>query len=96
MKRKLLEITEIDCGDETCDGCRFKADFNAMSNSDWRTYSMCNKWMKEVSIPDDALYRDVIDHRNKLVKRLPECLEAERRYKKNYIDPNVKYRIEPC
>ena len=21
MKRKILEITEIDCGDETCDGC---------------------------------------------------------------------------
>jgi hypothetical protein len=80
MIRKILEITEIDCGDTTCDGCRFKTDFGAMSNSDFRTYSMCDRFQKEVGIPEDALYRDVMDHRARLVLRLPECLEAEQAY----------------
>lgn len=70
MKRKILEITEIDCLNETCGDCK------------------CGEveWCKKFSLP--------------LLKepkmRLPECLAAEWRYKENYIDPTVKYRIEPA
>ena len=72
MKRKILEITEIDCGDETCDGCD---EHRGIRNNDGLfVYASCfrlNKVIMFTVVPPATRERS---------KRLPECLEAERRY----------------
>lgn len=83
MKRRILEITEIDCGDETCDedSCKF------FINAD--RFPLC-------SVENNYPFRSLKRVGPQSAKRSAECLEAERRYKKNYIDPLVKYRMEPA
>jgi hypothetical protein len=65
MKRKLLELTEIDCGGETCDGCRFieGLDFDLK-------LAGCGRFGIEMPMDYDAT--------SEAIRRLPECLEAER------------------
>lgn len=66
MKRKLLEITEIDCGDETC--------------LDPQTLTYCRyldhgaNWCNRIDRPAP------FDWDKKLYSRCPECLEAERKF----------------
>ena len=66
MKRKILEITEIDCGDETCEGCVYLP-------ASGRGYE-CERFKDEFSeSPGGGEWN--------IPPRLPECLGAERRYK---------------
>lgn len=60
MKRHILEITEIDCGDETCDGC------------EWDIQEGVSDFCRRLTKPLGYDWP---------IKRLPECLEAERAYK---------------
>jgi len=65
MKRKLLEITEIDCGDETCDGCGYCNNEGSPPRCQlfWVPYSQAldgKKWLRP--------------------PRITECLGAERKF----------------
>lgn len=65
MKRHILEITEIDCGDETCEGCNYIY----KRRVGIPTLTMCQRFTEMLTYSKEHG-----------PGRLPECLEAERRY----------------
>jgi hypothetical protein len=69
MKRKIMEITEIDCGDTLCERCRWKGSGYHVIPYDYPAQkdNRCEKFFKKL-----------IDNTQSQWLRLPECLEAER------------------
>ncbi len=76
MKRKLMVIEEIDCGEEFCEGCRHKGyGMHRVPFPDpYGNAPRCLRFIKRLK-----------DNTQSQWYRLPECLEAERKFKK-YLD----------
>jgi hypothetical protein len=86
MKRKILEITEIDCGDTACDGCGNKL-----------YYMVCGRFGGTLKNKRPAGEGDNAPLSHFTYFRLPECLEAERRYnetEKTKLPPEIMELFE--
>lgn len=81
MKRKILEITEIDCGDETCDRCHLLA---------WNILSYCRRFQRADAPRDgkrlpecleaEKMYFQYVGY-EEMAKAYIEMLEQARRVK---------------
>ena len=93
MTHKILEITELECGSELCGGCEnilgFACSFGFVQSYYCRRFNGTNHGLLSREKDPETLHV-----KPSTCRRLPECLEAERRYKQDYIDRNVKYRVE--